>query len=538
MRDSTRCGNIKTLALGLLLAGSVSATNYYVSNTGLATNPGTSKDSAWKTIATLKAKGIKLAKGDSILFQRGQTFKDSLFVPASGIVVASFGAMSLPKPILSSPGRVIVLNRVSDVIVQQLHLKDGRGGCIEMWDSTTSIITIQDNEMSNCGGGIYASGYVLRIWRNYIHDGKMVVNTPRTTAATMDDDYGASGINLNRVDNVSIQRNRLVNLSDTSYDYGFDGGAFEFWRSARNVTIAHNFIYNVPGLVEWGGLKGDSAVNITIQNNVGFETGVFACFHFGSMGMRNLKLDHNTIVNRTKAGAFVLYADGTPPANPDWIQLRNNVFVYDSLSGYMSQWEKPYNKIAITHQNNLIWAKTNKPDTSVLGPGERVADPLFYGPSAGPGKVDTILSHAHLSVKSPAYRAGVRIDDYTLNYYKQSIFNSDSTVNLGALPVTDTAPTVKDKTAGIEVGAVSGNTLQLEQHGNILNIETNASRPIATSVTAFDLQGRVVYRFAPWVASPGMSSRSIHIKSTTTPLVLRVSRAGFPEQAVKLKPTL
>lgn len=543
MRDLKLHGNIRTAFLGLLLAGSASATNYYVSNDGKASNPGTSDDSAWSTIATLKAKGIKLVEGDSILFQRGHTFKDSLFVPASGIVVASYGDRWLPKPILSSPGRVIVLNRVSNVIVQQLHLKDGRGGCVEMWDSTTSVITIQDNEMSNCGGGVYASGNVIRIWRNYIHDGKMVVNTPRNTPATMDDDYGASGINLTRVSNVSIQRNRLVNLSAFSYDYGKDGGAIEFWRSARNVHISHNFVYNSAGFVEWGGSKGDSIIDVFIHNNVGFETGIFACLHFPNssfgVGMRNVAMFNNTIVNRTKSAPFVLYADGTPPLYPTRVRVQNNIFVYDSLSGYMSQWTKPYNKIAIIHSNNLIWSKTNRPDTSVLGPGEFVADPKFYSPVVRSGIFDTVLSHYHLTTNSPAFGSGMIINGNTLNYYKGSIFNTDSTVNLGALPAETPRPVIKVKTAAIDPNApFVGDQLQWQQRGNVLLLETNASQPTMTSVTTFDLHGRILDQTPPWLAEPGMSVRFIALKSSPTPLLLRVSRAGFPEQVIKLKPRL
>src|SRR6187431_3285048 len=70
------------------------ATIYYVSNQGNDANNGTSKKTAWRTIAKVNAS--RFEPGDKILFKKGDTWNERLNPPSSGsagnaIIFGSYG---------------------------------------------------------------------------------------------------------------------------------------------------------------------------------------------------------------------------------------------------------------------------------------------------------------------------------------------------------------------------------------------------------------------------------------------------------------
>ena len=73
----------------------ISATTYYVASSGSDSNPGTSPALAWRTVARVNQ--ARLAPGDGVLFEGGQTFSDQVLMPASSgslgrpIVFGSYG---------------------------------------------------------------------------------------------------------------------------------------------------------------------------------------------------------------------------------------------------------------------------------------------------------------------------------------------------------------------------------------------------------------------------------------------------------------
>lgn len=542
MQSSTLNRTMKVGAIVLGLAGSAMAKNYYLDTTGLPGNLGTDTASPWKSVAQMRAK-ITLAKGDSILFKRGQTFKDSLFVTTSGVVVSSYGAASLPRPTISSPGRVIVVNKATDVTIQRLGLRDGRGGCIELWDSTVASIVVQDNEMWNCGGGVYATGSNIRIQRNYIHDSKMVVNTQGAKGTVAgDDDYGASGINIGRINFAMIYDNRLVNLRAKSFDYGFDGGAFEFWRSVRNVDIARNFANNADGFAEWGGVKGDSVVNLFIHHNIGINTRVFAVLHFFSgygVAMKGVQLDNNLIVN--KRSDRILYADGKLPTDPDWVMIRNNIFVSDTLDGYMLQASAPYLNIPITRKDNIIWSRTYKPDPTTLGKGEIYANPSFANAAWNSGTtLDTAISNYFLQSTSPAVASGHKLG-YSSDFLNKSIrITSDSLADRGPFsfePVTlkqvITAPKIVPAT-----NTTTPNKLVLTNRGQLFQLELTQETPTIAAGTIYDLNGAVVGQLGTWVVPTGLSFKAFTLPRSGATRVLKITRTGSPDQILSIAPAL
>lgn len=85
------------------ITGECWAATYYVDSTnGNDSNPGTSYSSPWKTIAKVNASTF--VPGDSVLFKRGEVWRERLRVPSSGSSVnpITFGAYGTGnKPLIS-----------------------------------------------------------------------------------------------------------------------------------------------------------------------------------------------------------------------------------------------------------------------------------------------------------------------------------------------------------------------------------------------------------------------------------------------------
>jgi parallel beta-helix repeat protein len=82
------------VACAAMIAGGAHATTYYVSTSGLNTNPGTTATKPWKTLD--KVNGAALKSGDSVLFASGQTWEGTLQVK-SGVTYDKTGTGAQPK---------------------------------------------------------------------------------------------------------------------------------------------------------------------------------------------------------------------------------------------------------------------------------------------------------------------------------------------------------------------------------------------------------------------------------------------------------
>src|ERR1700731_98925 len=99
----------------LAIPGFAQATTYYVDATaGSDSNAGTTTSSAWKTVAQVTTKGHSTTNpfkpGDSILFKKGEVWRERLAISSSGtsaspIVIGSYGD-GLNKPIISGADKV------------------------------------------------------------------------------------------------------------------------------------------------------------------------------------------------------------------------------------------------------------------------------------------------------------------------------------------------------------------------------------------------------------------------------------------------
>ncbi|MGM0407485.1 MAG: right-handed parallel beta-helix repeat-containing protein [Bacteroidota bacterium] len=98
----TEYRNLLFTVLFIFFAFFSNATNYYVSNSGNDSYPGTSERLPWKTISKVNASTFK--EGDQILFKRGDTFYGSLTIRNSGTSgnLITYGAYGTgDKPIIT-----------------------------------------------------------------------------------------------------------------------------------------------------------------------------------------------------------------------------------------------------------------------------------------------------------------------------------------------------------------------------------------------------------------------------------------------------
>jgi len=118
---------------------------------------------------------------------------------------------------------------------------------------TSTAVTIRDNDIHRNGQGVQItnSGQGTSILDNDIHDNVfMVRNTP--TSVNAHDDTGAVGIGFVRSTGaVLASGNRLWGNRAMSYDYGWDGSAFEIY-GASNLTITDNLAWDNENLLETG----------------------------------------------------------------------------------------------------------------------------------------------------------------------------------------------------------------------------------------------------------------------------------------------
>ena len=93
--DATRLGAVAATSLEV-----TTASNYYVSNTGSDSNDGLTPVTAWQTLNHVSQQTFQ--PGDSVLFQRGDTWRETLYVTSSGsstdqVTFSAYGTGALPR---------------------------------------------------------------------------------------------------------------------------------------------------------------------------------------------------------------------------------------------------------------------------------------------------------------------------------------------------------------------------------------------------------------------------------------------------------
>ena len=285
---------------------------------GSDSNTGISESSAFKSVAKVSA--MHLLPGDHVLFKDGGLYSGTLTLDDSGtaanpIVVGSYGNGS--HPTISTSNKTGIEVSGSYVTVQDLHVTGPREAGVHV---TGDHVTVQGNEIDNSGSGVTIEGSNGLYTHNSVHDLHMVNNTPGG-----DDDYGAEAFNIWGGSHNELSFNEVVNAKAPSYDYGYDGGGFEFYGSSSDTYIHDNTVRNSDGFMETGGQSGDVISNVRVQNNIADNDGGFGWLHNdpnkGNFGVvhNNFDISQNTIIHGDGLGGDAPLGTG--------ISFHDNIFV-------------------------------------------------------------------------------------------------------------------------------------------------------------------------------------------------------------------
>jgi hypothetical protein len=264
---------------------------------------------------------------------------------------------------------------------------------------------VRHNEITGVGTGVVVFGQHNLVTQNYIHDLHMVRSTPGG-----DNDMGAVGVWLYDSHN-EVSHNTFVNCRAPSEDYGYDGGAVEWWPGSGTIEggyVHHNWAIGCEGFAEMGG-QGGIVRDAIIAYNVSINNGWLVLINLpGSTyatHVEKLRIDNNTIYQVEPHGGWgavdLLLFYGYPDAST--LSWRNNVF-------YSDGWNIS-NRSDFTHDHNLYHFAGTGELGFQLGDGEIVADPLF---------LEVTLQDFHLHPTSPAIDAGVDLG-YSSDFENRSV---------------------------------------------------------------------------------------------------------------------
>jgi hypothetical protein len=389
------------LALTLLLSASFPghATDYYVdSDSGDDSNPGTIVY-PWKTIAKVMA---STGSYDRVYFQRGDTWKERLNVPASNMIFDAYGEGS--KPTIDGENireHAFHINGWHDIVIRNFNIVNVTKCGIQFssWrDSVAYNLTVTNNDFTNMGemgvrtyameqeqlDGIVPYGVSIQ--------GNTFTNLGNYAIGLIATDTAPNFISENiiiRAGNGNFQTNAMQLsakglivekniVMDTVGGPSGDGHSIIVdWgvpghpeTESENVTVRYNFVSGSTsksessGIHVWHGKNNRVYGNISVNNSIGYKIS-------NSTSTGN-EFYNNVAYGNTMSAAQIT---NTAPASI-W---KNNIFygINDNDTGMAIY------GVAPVESNNIIYnfaAPVNPGAT--MDSSDIIADPLFHNPLA------------------------------------------------------------------------------------------------------------------------------------------------------------
>lgn len=309
-------------------------------------------------------------------------------------------------------------NGASDILISDSLIRDNQSfGVIT---HSSDRITVRDNELTGNAAAVYVSyrGEGTRILDNRVHhNDRMLRNTPRDVAGN--DDSGAVGLGFHKSSGaVLVRGNDIWGNRAPSYDYTWDGSAFEFY-GASNVTLTDNRAWDNENILETGtdGSSGLECRNNVMTRNVAWG-GTTAGRSFG-MFLRcatNMLVANNTFYHMD-GFIFSLGADsGNYSSNVNGMRIINNVLVQDTGKVYGIEGALP---ASVVIDNNLV--RSNGYVATIRHGGSTTSLQQFRdwtgfeqnGLGADPRFMDAAGRDFQLRADSPAIDRGVMLPGVT-----------------------------------------------------------------------------------------------------------------------------
>jgi parallel beta-helix repeat protein len=421
------------------------ATNYFVSNNGNNSNPGTSEALPWQTMAKVNSMKSVFNPGDSIKFKRGGYFYGTLNLTRSGnssanIVFTNYGSGNLPKWQYSTAGASIAElsynYNVSYITFDGFIITDTTTDLINRIPQAKVSIGLQfeggsNNTVKNCefsliGIGIFFSNCDNnKCINSKFYNLRMVKNT-----VGGDDDYGANPIVLGNSSNNIISNNQFKDCWANSYDYGLDGGGVEFFGPCSNNIVTYNLFNDCNGVGEFGSSTSGTSSNNLIGYNLIINCGLLTyCNTTGTFAVEvdNIKYYNNAIIE-TSADRFgqseLLRFNGSPVAATVF-DLKNNIFYIENGMNITTSG----NSTKFSHNNNIYRFLTGGNTNYTINSNELITS---ISPFTDVSNLNPELWNYYPNATSQAIDFGAYLG-FTLDYYGNSINNRPEAGILEAL---------------------------------------------------------------------------------------------------------
>jgi hypothetical protein len=152
-----------------------------------------------------------------------------------------------------------------------------------------------------------------------------------------------------------ISNNRFEECWALSYDYGYDGGAVEFFGATMNNNkVTSNTAINCNGFIEIGSNTSGLAENNIIAYNKIINCGIIGVYQNGStftVAVKNLQYYNNTIIETMKQysqPSVLFWMAGT--GTQGMVTVKNNIFW---LSSGVNVASSKFNTGQMIHTNNI-----------------------------------------------------------------------------------------------------------------------------------------------------------------------------------------
>ncbi len=337
------------LLLNTAIAG---ATNYFVNPSSDSTKENGTKNTPWKSINSINDFMKQLRPGDTVFLRRGELYFDKLNITCSGteaspIVFTGYGE-HVKKPIfmykapsserIKSGQFAIRVYKSSYLKFEGLeitddHLDKNDHASMALIKIAFSIdesnhISIVNCDMSSTGIGVNIVGGSNLVANCSIKNMRMIVNTNDGGY----DDYGANGVVIGGSNN-EISDCVISDCWANSYDFEFDGGAFEMaGPDCSNNRILRNMVYHCNGFME----MGSSEPGATLSKNYVADNIVINCgdlLYINNDGpfaasIKQLEMVNNvfiqSVVQLTKPKSMIAMRKAS--SDTEILVLANNIF--------------------------------------------------------------------------------------------------------------------------------------------------------------------------------------------------------------------
>ena len=343
---------------------------YYVSSSYTGTVSNGQKTTPFKTLSQVQSIMNNLLPGDSVSFKRGDAFTGTLNITKSGtsglpITFNAYGNGAKPKFIGtgSAIGTLFNVTSKNFIVFDNLEITDptvsstdrsqmAKIDTVFQFDGTSSNCTISYCDISLCGVGAYWTGLANTMTYTTVKNMRMVRNT-----VGGNDDYGANGVVISSGNNV-VSYCTFDGCWALSYDYGFDGGAIEFFgNGASNNTIKYCVINDCNGVCENGSSNGGTiANNVFAYNKITNNGKLFYINNSGSFAVNvtNLQFYNNVVVesykNRLNQSEMGSMANSVSTAGV--VVFKNNVIQLSSGISFVRAIQ--FNTGQMNHTNNVF----------------------------------------------------------------------------------------------------------------------------------------------------------------------------------------